>query len=228
MYFYLRYLRRLLDALRGVTREELANSITHGLGILLTLIGLPVLAAHSWMHNNIVHTGAVIVFGFSLLSVYVSSTLHHIATHARLKRIALTLDHACIYVLIAGTYTPFLVSTMRGMAGGLLLAAIWTMGLAGILWKVLFRTPRSWRHELVSVGFYLLMGWLILLVLEPFVASVALPGILLLLAGGLCYSFGVVFFLIGHVAYAHAVWHLFVLTGSVLHYFSVLWYAVPS
>jgi hemolysin III len=221
-------IRRTFDALRGVSREELANSITHGLGILLTLIGLPVLAVHSWVHYNAVHTGAVIVFGFSLLSVYVSSTLHHIATHDRLKRIALTLDHACIYVLIAGTYTPFLVSTMRGMAGGLLLAAIWTLGLAGILWKVLFRVPRSWRHELVSVGFYMLMGWLILLVLEPFVAAVALPGIVLLLAGGLCYSFGVVFFLLGNMAYAHAVWHLFVLTGSVLHYFSVLWYAVPS
>ena len=221
-------MRHPLDLIRSVSREELANSITHGFGVLLSLVGLPILAAHSWVHSNGAHTVSVLVYGLSLLSLYASSTLHHLATHARLKRITLRLDHACIYLLIAGTYTPFMVNILKGTEGAVVLAAVWTLGLAGIAWKVLFRTPNSLRHELVSIGFYLLMGWLVLPVLQPFAASIALPGLLLLLSGGLCYSFGIVFFLVGRVAYAHAVWHVFVLTGSVLHYLSVLLYAVPS
>jgi hemolysin III len=220
-------MRRPADLLRTVSREELANSVTHGVGILFSLAGLPVLAAQAWMHNNAVHTLAVLVFGLSLLSVYLSSTLHHLATAARLKRIALRLDHACIYLLIAGTYTPFMVTVLKGTAGTVVLGAVWTLGLAGVLWKTLFQTPTNWRQEAISVAFYLLMGWLVVFVLQPLAAGIALPGLLLLVAGGVCYSLGVVFFLVGNVAYAHAVWHLFVLTGSVLHYFSVLLYAVP-
>jgi hemolysin III len=213
--------------LRKVSREELANSITHAIGVVLSLVGLSVLAVQSSVHNNALHTISVSVYGVSLLSVYVSSTFHHIVTSARLKRISLTFDHACIYLLIAGTYTPFMVTTLKGSTGATLLGVVWTLGLAGILWKTLFRIHSSLRHELVSIGFYLAMGWLVLFVLEPFTAQIAPAGLVLLLAGGLCYSIGLIFFMIGRVAYAHAVWHVFVLTGSALHYFSVLWYATP-
>ena len=210
-----------------VTREELANSITHAIGVVLSLVGLSVLAVQSSVHNNALHTLSVSVYGVSLLSVYVSSTFHHVVTSARLKRISLTFDHACIYLLIAGTYTPFMVTTLKGSTGATLLGVVWSLGLAGILWKTLFRIHSSLRHELVSIGFYLAMGWLVLFVLEPFTAQIAPAGLVLLLAGGLCYSIGLIFFMIGRVAYAHAVWHVFVLTGSALHYFSVLWYATP-
>jgi hemolysin III len=179
------------------------------------------------MHNNAVHTLSVLVYGLSLLSVYLSSTLHHLATASRLKRITVRLDHACIYLLIAGTYTPFMVTVLKGTTGTVVLGAVWALGVAGVLWKTLFRTPANWRQEAISVAFYLLMGWLVVFVLQPLAAGIALPGLLLLVAGGLCYSLGVVFFMISNVAYAHAVWHLFVLTGSVLHYFSILLYAVP-
>jgi hemolysin III len=213
--------------LRKVTREELANSITHAIGVVLSLVGLSVLAVQSSVHNNALHTISVSVYGVSLLSVYVSSTFHHVVTSARLKRISLTFDHACIYLLIAGTYTPFMVTTLKGSTGATLLGVVWTLGLAGILWKTLFRIHSSLRHELVSIGFYLAMGWLVLFVLKPFTAQIAPAGLVLLLAGGLCYSIGLIFFMIGRVAYSHAVWHVFVLTGSALHYFSVLWYATP-
>lgn len=208
---------------RTLSREELANSLTHGVGIVLSLMGLCVLTYRSLRFNDVWHTVAVCVYGLSLLSVYTSSTLHHAVTSHRLKHFYLMADHSCIYLLIAGTYTPFMLTVLKGATGITVLCAVWGLGIAGIISKTALRI----RSDLVSIPFYLLMGWLIVFVIRPFASIIDVNGLLLLLAGGLCYSFGIVFFL-ARFTYGHAVWHVCVLAGSALHYFSVLFYATPS
>ena len=212
--------RRLLGA---HPPEELANVLTHGAGALLSLVGLAVLLARSLWYRDAVHTAAVGIYGASLVAVFVASTLHHAATAPRLKQVTLWLDHACIYALIAGTYTPFMLTVLKGATGLAMLGAVWTLAAVGIVAKTVLRI----RSEAISLPFYLLMGWLIVVVIEPFARQVPANGLALLAAGGLCYSLGVAFFL-WRRPYAHAVWHLCVLAGGALHYVAVLSYAIPS
>jgi hemolysin III len=211
----------LIRTLHALTPEERANALTHGVGVLLSLAGLAFLAARAGPDADGRATVAIGVYGVSLLCVYVASTMCHVATgapSARLRRLALTLDYACIYLMIAGTYTPFLVTAVGGPAGATLLGIVWALGLAGIVGEA--RGAR--RSERMACAVYLALGWLGLLVVRPLAASVGLAGLGLLVGGGLCYSLGVIFFLLEGVAYAHALWHLCVLGGSVLHYASVL------
>jgi hemolysin III len=205
-----------------LSRDERANTLTHGVGALLSLVGLAVLTQRSLWYDSLLHLVAVGVYGLSLVSVYTASTLHHLATAPRVKRFFLWLDHSCIYALIAGTYTPFLLLVLKGTTGTVLLGTIWGLGLLGVLSKTVWRL----RSDLLSLPFYLLMGWLIVVVIRPFSVLMAPGGLALLVAGGLCYSLGIVFFLV-RMTYAHAVWHLFVLAGSGLHFACVLIYVVP-
>lgn len=193
-------------------REELANALTHGAGVLLSLAGAVVLAYRAAWYGSLAHTIAVSVYGASLVGAFTASTLYHAtsATRApRRKRALLWLDHSCIYALIAGTYTPFMVSVLKEAAGTAVLCTVWGLAAAGMAAKML---PRL-QSDLVSVPFSLLMGWLVLVVLGPLASQLGASGIALLLAGGLCYSLGVIFFLVRRT-YFHAVWHGFVLAGG--------------
>ena len=206
----------------GISREELVNSLSHGVGAVLALVGLAVLVWRSIRYADVAHTMAVAVYGVSLVAVFSASTLYHATTSKRFKPVFLWLDHSCIYALIAGTYTPFMLTVLRGWQGTVMLCAVWGLGTLGVLSKTVFKI----RSDLISIPFYLAMGWLIVVVIGPFSMLMERGGIVLLLSGGLCFSFGVVFFLM-RMAYAHAAWHLFVLAGAVLHYCAVLLYATP-
>jgi hemolysin III len=211
---------RTIVTLRALTPEERANALTHAFGVLLSVIGLFGLAAQLPLYPEPRQVVGAGIYGISLVSLYIASTLCHIATaapSARVRRIALTLDYACIYLVIAGTYTPFLLTAVQGMTGTVLLAVVWALGLAGILWETLGRR----RSERLACAFYLGLGWLVVVVARPLAAAVGPAVLALLVAGGLCYSVGVVFFLLRRLAYSHAVWHLFVIAGSVLHYLGV-------
>lgn len=207
---------------RTLSREEIANALTHGVGAVLSLVGLCVLTYRSLWYQDVGHTVAVCVYGISLLSVYTSSTLHHAVTSRRMKHIYLLADHSCIYLLIAGTYTPFMLTVLKGATGVTVLCTVWALGITGIVSKTALRI----RSDVVSIPFYLAMGWLIVFAIRPFASLIDVNGLLLLLAGGLCYSVGIFFFL-ARFMYGHAIWHVFVLAGSALHYFSVLFYATP-
>ena len=180
------------------------------------------LVARSLGYRDATHTAAVGVYGASLLGVFAASTLHHAVTAPRLKRLTLWLDHACISALIAGTYTPFMLTVLAGATGLAVLGAVWALAAVGVA----ARAVRRLRSDAVSVPLYLLMGWLIVAVLPPFARRVPPAGLALLVAGGLCYSLGVGFFL-WRRPYAHAVWHGCVLAGGALHYAAVLRYATP-
>jgi hemolysin III len=209
--------------LRQLSPAERANSLTHAVGVVLSVAGLCFLAYQSLAYRDPLHTAAVCLYGVTLVSVFTSSTLHHAATSPRLKRIFLWLDHSCIYALIAGTYTPFMLVVLRGTAGTAMLGTVWGLGVVGIVSKTVLRL----RSDLISILFYLFMGWLGVLVIQPVATLVGAGGLALLVAGGLCYTVGIAFFLMRHV-YAHAVWHVFVLAGSALHYACILLYATPA
>ena len=209
--------------LRARPPEEVANVLTHGAGALLALAGLAVLLARARWYHDAAHTAAVGVYGASLVAVFAASTLHHAATAPRLKQLTLWLDHACIYALIAGTYTPFMLTVLKGATGLAMLATVWALAALGVVAKTVLRI----RSEAVSLPFYLAMGWLIVVVLEPFAQRVHPAGLALLAAGGLCYSVGVGFFL-WRRPYAHVIWHVCVLAGGALHYAAVLGYATPT
>lgn len=203
--------------------EEIAHSVTHGVGAILSIAGLIVLVALAALRGNAWHVTSCAVFGSALVLLYTISTLYHSVTHPRAKRILRVLDHSAIFLLIAGTYTPFTLVNMRGGWGWSLFVVVWGLALLGIVFKV----TASNRFRLLSVLLYLLMGWLVLVALKPLVASVDPPGLVLLVAGGLTYTVGIGFYAWKGLPYSHAVWHLFVLAGSLLHYFAVLLYVIP-
>ena len=201
-------------------REELANALTHGVGLLACLIGVPILIASYLARGDLLLVLGVSVFAASLLAVYTTSTLYHAVPHPRAKHALRLADHVAIYLLIAGTYTPFTLGVLRGTWGWALLAAIWTLAALGIFFKLVFHS----RFRKVSTAFYLAMGWLIVLAIRPMALQMPSAGIMLLAAGGLLYTGGVIFY-VRKAEYAHAIWHCFVLGGSACHFFAVLGYA---
>jgi hemolysin III len=203
-------------------REEIAHGVTHGLGTGLALAGLAGLVAVGRHRGSWCLAGDTI-FGVTLVLLYLASTLYHSIPSPRAKPILRALDHSAIYLLIAGTYTPFTLVNLRGPEGFALLGLVWFLAIAGILWKAL----ATGRYPVFSIALYLGMGWSILLVVKPLVHSVERGGIALLVAGGLTYTAGIVFYLWRRLPYHHAVWHLFVLAGSICHYFAVLLYVLP-
>lgn len=204
-------------------REELAHGLTHGLGTGLAVAGLILLIAVG-RHRGPWCLAGDTIFGVTLVLLYLASTLYHSIHGARAKRILRVLDHSAIYLLIAGTYTPFTLVNLHGPQGYALLGLVWILALIGILFKA-FATG---RYPAFSILLYLGMGWSILLALGPLVHSVAPGGVNLLVAGGVTYTAGIVFYLWRRLPYHHAVWHLFVLAGSLFHYLAVLFYVLPA
>ena len=202
--------------------EEIANSLAHGLAVVAALVGIPFLILHAVRLGDPAFIVGVSVFSLTILLLYMASSIHHGLPAGRAKRVFLTLDHAAIYLLIAGTYTPFTLGVLRGAWGWTLFGLVWGIAAIGIALKAFGRGT----HPVVSTGLYLLMGWLIVIAIKPLVASVPTAGVVWLVAGGLCYTLGVVFFTTGSMLrFGHLIWHLFVVAGTVCHYFAVLWYA---
>jgi len=204
-------------------REELANSVTHGLGIALSVAGLAVLTTFSSLRGDAWLVTSTTIFGVTLVALYTSSTLYHSLRSAELKRLLRKFDHAAIFLLIAGTYTPFVLVTLRGSLGWTLFGVVWGLAVAGIALKFRF----AGRYRLVSTLVYIAMGWLVLTVLRPVLAVLPREGFWLLLAGGFCYTGGAVFYLWKRLPYHHAVWHLCVMAGSACHWAAVFFYVVP-
>jgi hemolysin III len=204
--------------------EEVANSITHGIGALLSVGGLVLLIVFSMRYGTYWHTLAGAIFGTTLIFSYTTSTLYHSIAVERFKHTLRRLDHAAIYLLIAGTYTPFMLISLRGPWGWSLLGVVWTIAVGGVAGKLLM------PHKMAkfSTPLYLLMGWIAIIAARPLLASVEPGGLLLLLAGGLAYSGGVVFYALDRMPYNHMVWHLFVLAGSALHFCAILFYVMPG
>ena len=201
--------------------EEIANSVSHGLALLATLVGVPflIVAVSSQSVANIVGAS---VFAATMVLLYLTSTLYHALSAGRAKRIFMKLDHSAIYVFIAGSYTPFALGALGGPWGWTLFGLIWSLAAVGITLKAFDRLSHQW----LSTGLSLVMGWLVLIAAVPLVEHVAWPGVALLVAGGLAYTVGVVFFLLdSRIRYAHAVWHGFVAAGTGFHFFAVLGYA---
>jgi len=208
---------------RYTLREEIANSIIHGVGIVLAIAGLAVLTAFAARYGDAWHITACAIFGVTLIVCFTTSTLYHSIQIERVRHVLRTLDHSAIFLLIAGTYTPFMLVNLRGPWGWSLFAAIWTLAVVGIVLRLVLRGR---LHGLV-VGLYLAMGWLVVVAVKPMLDSVATGGLVLLAAGGLAYTVGVVFYKWRLLPYNHAIWHGFVLLGGALHYFAVLFYVIP-
>ncbi|MDH5823532.1 hemolysin III family protein [Luteimonas sp. RD2P54] len=199
-------------------RQELASALTHGVGAAAALAGGAVLIALAALHGNAWQLGAAIVFAISLLLLYTASTLYHAVTHPVLKGRLKVFDHCAIYLLIAGTYTPFTLIALRGPLGWSLFAAIWTLALAGVVFK-LFYTGRFRR---LSTLIYVAMGWLVLVAIKPVLSALDAWTFGWLLAGGIAYTLGTFFYHRETVPYSHAIWHLFCIAGSVCHYVAVM------
>ncbi|HEY0975440.1 MAG TPA: hemolysin III family protein [Solimonas sp.] len=204
--------------------EEVAHAITHGLGVVLSIAGLAVLVARASLYGDAWHIVAVSIFGATLVLMYTASTLYHSIPLPRAKHVLRVIDHSLIYFLIAGTYTPFTLVTLRGPWGWSLFGLTWGLAIAGVIFKI-FATG---RFEKVSLAIYLGMGWCAIAAIQPLLQNLEPGGLALMLAGGLSYSGGVAFYVWRRLRYHHAIWHLFVLIGSVLHYFAILFYVVPG
>ncbi|MCP4995167.1 MAG: hemolysin III family protein [Gammaproteobacteria bacterium] len=203
--------------------EELAHAISHGVGVALSIAGLAILVAFSSLYGDAWHVTSTSIYGVTLILLYTASTLYHGVTHTQVKAVLQQLDHAAIFLLIAGTYTPFTLVSLRGEWGWTLFALIWGMALFGVVLQLV--APRK---EKLSLALYMIMGWLVVIALEPMIDAVGTGGMLLLLVGGLCYTVGAIFYVWERLAYNHAVWHVFVLAGSIFHFFSILFYVVPD
>jgi hemolysin III len=199
-------------------KEELVNSLTHGAGVVLSILGLVVLLVRAAQHGNIWHMVSFAIYGVSLLLLYLASTLYHAIPVLEWKRLLKKLDHSAIFLLIAGTYTPFLLTNLRGPWGWSLFGVIWGLTVLGLVIKLGFIE----KLERTSLVLYIGMGWLAVVAVRELVSQVGTTSLILLLIGGICYTVGVVFYLWRKLPYHHAIWHLFVLGGSVSHYFSIL------
>ena len=202
--------------------EELANTISHGLGLVAALVGIPFLVATAARHGDLLDTIGVLAFSASVIALYFSSTVYHGLSHGRAKRVFRVVEHSAIYLLIAGTYTPFMLGVLRGPWDWTLLGGVWTIAAIGVALKAFNKAS----HPILSTSLYLLMGWLIVLAAEPLMAGLPTAALLLLIAGGLSYTVGVIFFALdSHLRFGHFVWYIFVMAGTVCHYFAVLLHA---
>lgn len=203
--------------------EEIANAVTHGVGVALAIAALAILVARATLRGDAWHVASCAIFGAMLVVLYTASTLYHSIPHPRAKNVLRVLDHSAIYLLIAGTYTPFCLVSLRGTWGWTLLAVIWGVAILGIVLGIVAKKRRGVITAVLSA----IMGWAAIVAIKPLMASVASGGIALIIAGGLTYTVGIAFYGWQRFPYNHAVWHLFVLGGSILHFFAVLLYVIP-
>ena len=200
--------------------EEKANSISHGLGLIASLAAAPILVITAFK-GGAASIAGVSIFAASIVSLYLASTLYHSLPESFGKSFFRMLDHSAIFLLIAGTYTPFTLGVLRGPWGWTLLTMIWSLALVGLTLKA---HPRT-RYSRVSIVLYVVMGWLAIIAIRPMLALIPVSGVLWILGGGLAYTSGLVFFGMHRLRFNHFIWHLFVLAGTVCHFFAVLWYS---
>jgi hemolysin III len=206
--------------------HEILNSITHGVGVLLSIAALVLLVVFASIRQpDAWKIVSFSVYGFSLILMFTASTLYHSIQNKRLKNYLNIFDHCSIFILIAGTYTPFTLVSMRGGWGWSIFGIIWGLAIAGVVFKLFFYTHRM---RFVGSMIYLAMGWLILIAIRPLLEYVPEGGLWLLLAGGLCYSLGIIFYLRQKNRFNHVIWHLFVLGGAICHFFSIFLYVLPA
>lgn len=206
-------------------REEIVQSVIHGVGIVLAIAALAVLTSYASVFGTTRHIVSCSIYGATLILLYASSTLYHSARYRPAKKLLRVLDHAAIFFLIAGTYTPFLLINMRGTLGWSFFGVIWGLTAVGIVLQ-LFLLPRN--RGTLTVLLYIAMGWLIVPIIRPLIAAIPPIGLVYLIAGGLAYTLGIVFYAWKKLPYHHAIWHGFVLAGSILHFFSVFYSVIPS
>jgi hemolysin III len=202
--------------------EEVAHSVTHGVGLLASVAGLVVLVVQAAATRDPWRITACAVYATTLVLLYGTSTLYHALSATRARRVFRVLDHSAIFLLIAGTYTPFALVSLRGPWGWSLLGIVWGLALLGITAKAVFGT----RWPILSTALYVVMGWVVLVAVKPLVANVPPAAIAWLVAGGLAYTSGLVFYAWTRLRYSHAIWHLFVLAGSACHFVAVARYVV--
>ena len=202
--------------------EEIANSVTHGVGAILSIVALTVMVMFALEGESGWALAAVLIYGFALLFEYVMSTLYHSFPWPRTKHVFKVLDHAGIYLLIAGTYTPFAIVTLRNDGGWWLFALVWSLAIIGIAVEAAW----TYRPRWVSAAVYVGIGWIAVFMIEPLIANLDRTGVILLVAGGLAYTGGVVFYVLKRVPYMHMVWHLWVLLGSVLHFLAITLFVI--
>jgi len=204
--------------------EEIANSLTHGVGLIASVVAFPMLLVRAQSSRDSAAVAGAAIFGATLILCYATSTVYHALPISKGKQLFRVLDHSAIYLLIAGTYTPFALGPLRGPWGWTLLVIIWMLALIGIVSKLTigFRLPH------LSTALYLLMGWLIVVAIKPLVETIPRAGLLWLAAGGVAYTGGVVFYNMKRVKYAHMIWHLCVAAGSACHFIAVLRYAIKA
>lgn len=202
-------------------KEEIANGVSHGLALVACLGATPFLLGSALRLGDAWRVAGAAIFAGTMIFMYLSSTLYHVLPENRAKSVLRVFDHVAIYFLIAGTYTPFTLGVLRGAWGWTLLSIVWSLAVLGMMLKI----KGALRHPFISTGLYLAMGWLIVVAIRPLWLKVPLPGILLLLAGGIAYTGGLAFYAAERVRYSHFVWHLFVVLGTTCHFLAVLWYA---
>ncbi|MGM8366232.1 PAQR family membrane homeostasis protein TrhA [Virgibacillus sp. W0181] len=203
-------------------KEEIVHAITHGIGAILSIAGLILLILYSSASGNSWQIVSVTIFGATMLLMYIASTVVHSLPKGKWKDIFQIVDHASIYLFIAGTYTPFLLVHLRENVGWILLCIVWGIALIGVVFKVFFVQ----RFLILSTIIYVLMGWLIVTVWSPLTASMHENGILLLIIGGIFYTGGALFYILRAIPYHHVIWHIFVIAGSACHYFSIFYYVI--
>lgn len=203
--------------------EEIANSVTHGLGLLLALAALAVMVVFAALRGTVWHVVSCSIYGATLTLLFAASTLYHSLPWPRAKAVLKIVDHSAIYLLIAGTYTPLLLVPLRGPWGWSLFGVIWGLALVGIVFKLFF----VGRFKLLSTLIYVGMGWMALVAIRPLCQSLPRGGLVWLVVGGLLYTLGTVFYLKRSIPFNHAIWHAFVLAGSLCHFASVMWYVIP-
>jgi hemolysin III len=204
--------------------EEIANSITHGVGVAFSIVALTMMVIWSVRSGDGWALGGSIVFGISLVLLYTGSTLYHAIPFPRARHVFKIIDHGAIYLLIAGTYTPFTLVTLRQFGGWWMFAIVWTLAAVGISLEAFWVYRPRWLSTVVYLG----MGWLVVTMWGPLWANLSHTGIWLLVAGGMAYTLGTVFYVLKRVPYMHMVWHLFVLAGSACHFLAVLLYVIPA
>ena len=204
--------------------EEKINIISHAIGFILSIVALVLLVRHAYLHGNVWHIVSFSIFGASLIILYAVSTFYHSAKKSELRNRLKIMDHASIYVLIAGTYTPFTLVTLKGTIGWVLFGISWGLALTGISLKLFF----TGKYDLISTIMYVLMGWVIVFAIKPLINNLPLEGLLWLFAGGISYTIGAIIYSIKKIKFNHAIFHMFVLFGSFCHFMSVFFYVLPN
>lgn len=204
--------------------EERINIISHAFGLLLSIVALVLLVERAIPYGNILYVVSFAIFGISLISLYAASTFYHSTRSPRLRARLRIVDHATIYILIAGTYTPFALITLNGPVGWTIFTVSWTMAVSGIVLKLFF----TGRYELLSTLMYVFMGWIVIFVLKPVINNLPVAGLVWLVAGGMSYTIGAIIYSIKKISFNHSIFHIFVLAGSICHFIAIYYYVLPQ